>query len=99
MRGNRPKPSKIGQNRELWAYIQDHLHQRWSPEQICQSLRNTFPERAEMHVCHETIYQALYVQGRGELRREPARALRTGRTMRRPRRLAQQRQPRTARPW
>lgn len=51
-----------------------------------------------MHVCHETIYQALYVQGRGELRRELARALRTGRTMRKPRRLAQQRQPRYSAP-
>lgn len=56
------------------------------------------PERAEMHMCHETIYQALDVQGRGELRREPTRALRTGRTMHRPRRLDQQRQPRYAAP-
>ncbi|MGW2156848.1 IS30 family transposase [Nonomuraea sp. NPDC001699] len=94
----RPKPSKIGQNRELRAYIQEHLHKRWSPEQIVQSLRRTFPERAEMHVCHETIYQALYVQGRGELRRELTRALRTGRAMRKPRRLAQQRQPRYSAP-
>ncbi|GAA3791822.1 hypothetical protein GCM10022226_08530 [Sphaerisporangium flaviroseum] len=94
----RPKPSKIAQHPELRAYIQDHLHQRWSPEQICQSLRRSFPERAEMHVCHETIYQALYVQGRGELRRELTRALRTGRTMRKPRRLAQQRQPRYSAP-
>lgn len=44
------------------------------------------------------IYQALYVQGRGELRRELTRALRTGRTMRKPRRLAQQRQPRYSTP-
>jgi transposase, IS30 family len=47
-----------------------------------------------MHVVHETVYQALYVQGRGELRRELATALRTGRVRRKPRRLAQQRQPR-----
>ncbi|GAA2302113.1 IS30 family transposase [Nonomuraea roseoviolacea subsp. roseoviolacea] len=94
----RPKPSKIGQNPELRAYIQEHLHQRWSPEQIVQSLRRTFPERPEMRVCHETIYQALYVQGRGELRRELARALRTGRVMRKPRRQAQQRQPRYSTP-
>jgi IS30 family transposase len=47
-----------------------------------------------MHVVHETVYQALYVQGRGELRRELAQALRTGRVRRRPRRQAQQRQSR-----
>ncbi|GGS65393.1 hypothetical protein GCM10010176_004820 [Nonomuraea spiralis] len=93
-----PKPSKIGQNPELRAYVQDHLHKRWSPEQIVQSLRRTFPERPEMHVCHETIYQALYVQGRGELRRELTKALRTGRAMRKPRRQAQQRQPRYSAP-
>ncbi|MGI5290744.1 IS30 family transposase [Nonomuraea polychroma] len=94
----RPKPGKIGQNPELRAYIQDHLHKRWSPEQISQSLRRSFPDRPEMHVCHETIYQALYVQGRGELRRELTRALRTGRAMRKPRRLAQRRQPRYSAP-
>ncbi|RVX40759.1 IS30 family transposase [Nonomuraea polychroma] len=94
----RPKPSKIGQNPELRAYIQDHLHKRWSPEQISQSLRRSFPDRPEMRVCHETIYQALYVQGRGELRRELTKALRTGRGMRKPRRVAQQRQPRYAAP-
>lgn len=94
----RPKTGKIGQNPELRDYIQQHLGRRWSPEQICQQLRQDFPGRPEMHVTHETIYQALYVQGRGELRRELTRALRTGRAMRRPRRQAQQRQPRMAQP-
>ena len=61
---------------------------RWSPEQICQALRDEFPDRPEMHVSHETIYQAIYVQGRGELRRELARCLRTGRAVRRPQRQA-----------
>ncbi|GAA3904451.1 hypothetical protein GCM10022244_13310 [Streptomyces gulbargensis] len=53
-----------------------------------------FPDRPEMHVVHETVYQALYVQGRGELRCELVGALRTGRIRRKPRRQAQQRQPR-----
>jgi IS30 family transposase len=90
----RPKPGKISQNPELRDFIQHHLDKRWSPEQICQALRARFRQRPEMHVVHETIYQALYVQGRGELRRELARALRTGRVRRKPRRQAQQRQPR-----
>ncbi|WP_131743472.1 IS30 family transposase [Actinomadura roseirufa] len=92
----RPKPGKIGLNPELRDYVQRHLGRRWSPEQICQQLRRDFPGRPEMHVTHETIYQALYVQGRGELRRELTRALRTGRALRRPRRQARQRQPRMA---
>jgi transposase-like protein len=73
----RPKPGKISQNPELRDFIQLHLARRWSPEQICQALRARFPDRPEMHVTHETVYQALYVQGRGELRRELAKALRT----------------------
>ncbi|WTE67898.1 IS30 family transposase [Streptomyces sp. NBC_01615] len=94
----RPKPGKISLNPELRDFIQDHLHLRWSPEQICQALRAQFPKRPEMHVVHETVYQALYVQGRGELRRDLARALRTGRARRKPRRQAQQRQPRFSTP-
>lgn len=87
----RPKPGKIAQNPELRDFIQAHLALRWSPEQICQALRRRFPDRPEMHVTHETIYQALYVQGRGELRREVTRALRTGRARRRPHRQAHSR--------
>lgn len=74
----RPKPGKIGQNPELRDFIQSRRRLRWSPEQICQALRAQFPQRPEMHVVHETVYQALYVQGRSELRRELARALRGG---------------------
>ncbi|MFD5475725.1 IS30 family transposase [Streptomyces sp. NPDC127105] len=97
-RRSRPKPGKISQNPELRDFIQDRLHLRWSPEQVCQALRTQFPDRPEMHVVHETVYQALYVQGRGELRRELTRALRTGRARRKPRRQAQQRQPRFSTP-
>jgi transposase, IS30 family len=94
----RPKTTKIGRNRVLRNFIQARLAKRWSPEQICQALRVAFPDRPEMHVVHETIYQALYVQGRGELRREIAAALRTGRTRRKPHRDPQQRTPRFATP-
>lgn len=75
----RPEVGKTGQNPELRDFIQHHLARHWSPEQICQALRARFPDRPERHVAHETVYQALYVQGRGELRRELTKALRTGR--------------------
>ncbi|MFC5835979.1 IS30 family transposase, partial [Nonomuraea insulae] len=94
----RPKPGKIGANPELRQVIQSWLELEWSPEQIAQSLRARFPDRLEMQVSHETIYQALYIQGRGELRRELTRALRTGRTARKPHRRPDQRQPRFVAP-
>jgi IS30 family transposase len=94
----RPKPSKIGTCPQLRDYIAARLGRKWSPEQICHALRKDFPGQPEMHVAHETIYQALYVQGRGELRRELARALRTGRARRVPRRRPGARQPRFAAP-
>jgi IS30 family transposase len=57
----------------------------WSPEQIASRLRVDFPDDESMRVSHEAIYQALYVQGRGALRRELAACLRTGRALRVPR--------------
>ena len=57
----------------------------WSPEQISHRLRIDFPDDASMRVSHEAIYQALYVQGRGALRREVVTCLRTGRALRVPR--------------
>lgn len=94
----RPKTGKIGRNTALRDFIQGHLDRKWSPEQICQALRDTFPDRPEMHVVHEIVYQALYVQGRGELRRELAGALRTGRARRVPHRQVAARRPRFAAP-
>jgi IS30 family transposase len=94
----RPKPRRFADNDELRSVVQGWLEMNWSPEQISSMLRIRFPDRPEMHVCHETIYRALYVQGRGELRRELVRALRTGRTYRRSRRQARQRQARYAAP-
>ncbi|WP_416903347.1 IS30 family transposase [Micromonospora echinospora] len=94
----RPKTGKLAVNPRLRQAVQDGLDRRWSPEQIVRRLRRDFPDQPGMHVTHETIYQALYIQGRGELRRELTRALRTGRAGRRPRRPAGQRQPRFTAP-
>jgi IS30 family transposase len=57
----------------------------WSPEQISRRLRLDFPEDEMMRISHEAVYQALYVQGRGALRRELSACLRTGRALRMPR--------------
>jgi IS30 family transposase len=57
----------------------------WSPEQIARRLRLDFPEDGTMRISHEAIYRALYVQGRGALRRELTACLRTGRALRVPR--------------
>ena len=57
----------------------------WSPEQIAGRLRVDFPDDETMRISHEAIYQALYVQGRGALRRELSACLRTGRALRGPR--------------
>ncbi|MFE9188648.1 IS30 family transposase, partial [Micromonospora sp. NPDC007208] len=80
--------------------VKDRLAQRHSPWQIARSLRREFPERPEMWVSRETIYQAIYFQARGGMRQELARqvALRSGRALRRP----QSRQAsagRGSRPW
>jgi IS30 family transposase len=96
-RARRPKPTKLSGNPELATRVQTELKDLWSPEQIAGMLRRDFPDRPEMWVSHETIYQELYVQGRGQLRRELTRCLRTGRTLRRPRRLPDQRRERRIR--
>jgi transposase, IS30 family len=85
-RARRPKPAKLAVNGELRGWVQGKLEEDWSPEQISARLVVEFPGCAEMRVSHETIYQALYVQGRGALRRELTAHLRTGRALRKPRR-------------
>src|SRR5689334_15675651 len=85
-RAARPKTAKLAGNAELRGLVQARLKQKWSPEQISTWLRRQFPDRPEMQVSHETIYQSIYVQGRGALRRELAACLRTGRALRKPRR-------------
>jgi IS30 family transposase len=69
----------------LWNQVQQLLRQWWSPQQISELLRIEHPDDASWWVSHESIYQAIYVQGRGSLRKELAQCLRTGRAKRRPR--------------
>ena len=96
-RARRPKPARLATHPRLRQEVQDRLAKRWSPRQIAVTLRADFPGQGEMHVSHETIYQALYVQGRGALRRELVACLRTGRALRRPRRQAAARRARPGR--
>ncbi|WP_442788307.1 IS30 family transposase [Amycolatopsis sp. NBC_01286] len=93
-RAKRPKTAKLRADPALRAVVQDGLTRKWSPRQISERLVLDFPDRPEMRVSHETIYQSLYVQGRGALRRELSAALRTGRALRMPRRQAQARRER-----
>jgi transposase, IS30 family len=95
-RARRPKEAKLAGNSELRGWVQGKLELRWSPEQISVALRRQFAGRPEMQVSHETIYQSVYVQGRGALRRELAVCLRTGRAVRKPRRKEGERRGRIA---
>ncbi len=79
----RPKERRFVTNPALAEEVQHRLDQRHSPEQIAARLRLDVPDQPEMWVSHETIYQALYVQGRGGLAREVKATLRTGRALRR----------------
>jgi IS30 family transposase len=83
-RARRPKIPKLA-SPWLAAQVTEWLEAWWSPQEISARLRIEHAGDPMMRVSHETIYQALYVQGRGELRRELARCLRTGRAKRRPR--------------
>lgn len=87
-RARRPKAGKLARCPGLRDKVQAFLTKKYSPEQIAGELAKTYPDRPEMQVSHETVYKALYVQGRGELRRELAKCLRTGRTLRKPRKRA-----------
>src|SRR2546425_780359 len=81
----RPKPTKLSRSRRLCEAVEAGLCEFWSPQQISARLRADYPEDPEMRISHETIYQSLYVQSRGELRRQLAKQLRSARTKRKPR--------------
>jgi IS30 family transposase len=84
-RAGRSRPAKLAMNARLRAEVEDRLEHNESPEQIANRLPLDFPDDPEMRVSHETIYQSIYVQGRGALRRDLAGHLRTGRALRKPR--------------
>ena len=84
-RARRPKPGKLALNPRLREFVAEKLRTaQWSPRQISHALQVEFPDEATMRCCHETIYRSIYVQGRGELRRELAVHLRTQRAVRKP---------------
>ncbi len=84
-RARRARPMWWETRPELWDLVRQLLSERWSPQQIAELLRIRFSDDASWWVSHESIYQAIYVQGRGTLRKELAQCLRTGRATRRPR--------------
>ena len=81
-RRTRPQQTKLAGNARLREEVQTRLSSKHSPEEIAGRLRRDFPDDPTMWVSHETIYRALYVQGRGALRQELTRCLRTGRSVR-----------------
>ena len=81
-----PRGAKLATNLRLRHEVQTRLKRHDSPEQIAGRLKVDFPDEPEMWLVTETIYQSLYVQSRGGLNRELTRFLRTGRSVRKPRR-------------
>jgi IS30 family transposase len=82
-RALRPKRAKLAECRRLRRVVERKLEAKWSPQQISAWLALEYPDRPEMQVSHETIYQSLFVQSRGALRKELHSCLRSGRAMRR----------------
>jgi len=86
---SRPRDSKLAQHPPLLRWVQTKLDEKLSPEQITGRLLVEFPDDEQMRISHETIYQAIYIRPRGELRRQLRAHLRTGRTGRRRRNTRQ----------
>jgi len=82
-RARRSRPRKLVAGAALRAEVAALLRLDYSPAQVAGRLKRDYPHRPELHVSHETIYQALFVQGKGGLRAEVAAAVRCGRARRR----------------
>lgn len=94
----RARKGVFARDAELGGVVQGKLEQQWSPQQIAGWLRTVFPDRPDWHVCHETIYQAIYFGGKRGLSRRLTTNLRTGRPLRKRRRRPQERSPRYVSP-
>lgn len=83
----RPKPTKLSRSPRLVRYVTEKMSgpSRLSPVQVSHALQREYPDDEQMRISHETIYAELYVQGRGHLRADLHKALRTGRARRAPR--------------
>jgi IS30 family transposase len=97
-RARRPRRNRLSRDDKLRRVVQSLLGEDWSPEQIAAYLRRAYPDRASWHLCHETIYQALYHGGKGGLSRTLTRRLRRGRPLRKRRRRPDVRETRYANP-
>jgi IS30 family transposase len=84
-RGRRPKRCKLSLNGGLARLVASKLKMNWSPEQIAGWLKAEHPRDERYHVSHETIYQSLFIQARGALKKELTTHLRSQRTIRRSR--------------
>ena len=94
-RARRPKRGKLALHPRLKDFVVDKLEtEQWSPRQISHALVVEFPDDATMRCCPETIYRSLFIQGRGELRRELTAHLRTQRTARKPQQRPERRKGR-----
>jgi IS30 family transposase len=80
----RHKKRKVDKNLGLWIYILGLLELRWSPMQISKRLSETYPDDASMRLSPESIYQAIYIQGKGRLKEKLRKLMRQGRTGRMP---------------
>lgn len=90
----RPKPAKINRSALLFQLVEDGLKKHWSPEQISWWLKKNYPDNPAMNMCVETMYQAIYVHARGQLKLEVKKVLRTGRGKRKPHKQPHQCTPR-----
>ena len=103
VRRARRRPRRIEASSELHRLVSELLAQRWSPQQVSRHLRARFPGQRHMHLCHESIYQAIYQPGSSLLRPSPLAPgrrspLRTGREHRRAHQRTERRRPRFQQP-